>query len=655
MVLVIERKNNEQTFFGSTNISESFSNFVTRKQMEFLQKATEWLIEHEALVEQGIFRVPGNNDDMQAFKSRMNSIKWSKLTAEEADKIGAFDDFDDVHTVASLIKLFFRELKEPLLTFEYYDMFSYAASIPQDRTNVKLEFLKKVFVLLPETNYLMMKTLISFLSKVMQHKNVNKMDSANLAICFAPSLIRPKNSSNKTVLEELKISQHLISLTIEHYDYFFEDKDLVEEQPTPQETASSPHPTSPSSEPVKPETNEEQPHPTQTQQQTNPTPEPIPESKEQQEQPQASAVDEFPVVKTRTRHRTAAMYRTIGPAMRRPRHESLMAFEGPEVVRSEEPILGSSSKPITTSLDSEKHPSAMQTNLVSDENSVENSPVTDKSASDTPPEVKSVSGTAPEAKSQTIESGAPVSKQSTPIPTSNSENPAAVPTPTSSSQAPAPVQPSTPTPTSTSTQTTPPDAVSTTPKLSASAQAAAVRKSKVLQMKSRLEELERLRMQEMLELAQSRKINKLQQQQQQQEPQQSHQENPSPQTPPSSASVEGTSTNPSSSKSGKAKKTAFADEDNLETCDSNPLQQDDNDDNDQLSRKGVTFQEPPPSSSVADGGASDDFIPFLPKRPMPRRRATVMIGMEEKKRLVSLWEGRILDTDEPETGKGQRK
>lgn len=52
------------------------------------------------------------------------------------------------------------------MTYEFYDMFLYAESIPKERMAMKLEFIKKIFQLLPETNYKFMKLLIYLLWQV---------------------------------------------------------------------------------------------------------------------------------------------------------------------------------------------------------------------------------------------------------------------------------------------------------------------------------------------------------------------------------------------------------------------------------------------------------------------------------------------------------
>jgi hypothetical protein len=69
-------------------------------------------ISFPGLEEVGLFRISGDNAVMLETKKRI-----------DAGKSIDFSKMKHVHTVAGLIKMYFRELPEPLLTFDNYDMF----------------------------------------------------------------------------------------------------------------------------------------------------------------------------------------------------------------------------------------------------------------------------------------------------------------------------------------------------------------------------------------------------------------------------------------------------------------------------------------------------------------------------------------------------
>ena len=93
---------------------------------------------------EGLFRLSGSQIAIQALKERFDSgsplvrcsiddhlsahdrclsLSVGFLAGENVDLLNV----GDVHTVGSLLKLWFRELPEPLLTYELYDCFLAAA------------------------------------------------------------------------------------------------------------------------------------------------------------------------------------------------------------------------------------------------------------------------------------------------------------------------------------------------------------------------------------------------------------------------------------------------------------------------------------------------------------------------------------------------
>ena len=75
-----------------------------------VKQCVEFLSTPEHLETLGIFRRSANVSDVKAIQAKVNS-------GEEPN----FDDSTDVHLVAVLLKAFFRELPEPLLTFDLFE------------------------------------------------------------------------------------------------------------------------------------------------------------------------------------------------------------------------------------------------------------------------------------------------------------------------------------------------------------------------------------------------------------------------------------------------------------------------------------------------------------------------------------------------------
>jgi hypothetical protein len=89
----------------------------------------------------------------------------------------------DVNSVAGLLKQFFRELPDPLLTDEFYSKFVDAARIDDD--TMRRDSMHALINALPDPNYATLRALMLHLRRVEQSSEVNRMSAANLGICWA--------------------------------------------------------------------------------------------------------------------------------------------------------------------------------------------------------------------------------------------------------------------------------------------------------------------------------------------------------------------------------------------------------------------------------------------------------------------------------------
>ncbi|XP_020292131.1 unconventional myosin-IXb-like isoform X2 [Pseudomyrmex gracilis] len=135
-------------------------------------------IEMHGLYTEGIYRKSGVSSKVRELKMKMDEGDLEKVD---------FENYQ-VHVLAAVLKSFFRDMPEPLLTYEYYDDFLHAASLtdPHDRISTLFAILKK----LPKPNYDLMERLIVHLARVARHEMDNRMSPSALAIVFAPCILR---------------------------------------------------------------------------------------------------------------------------------------------------------------------------------------------------------------------------------------------------------------------------------------------------------------------------------------------------------------------------------------------------------------------------------------------------------------------------------
>lgn len=99
--------------------------------------------------------------------------------------------------ISSLLKSFFRQLPDSLLTATLYPMFIDADKIedPQRR----MATIRKLLRDLPEHHFETLKHLMFHLKKVVEHSEANKMDAKNMAIVFGPTLMKASGSRDNVM------------------------------------------------------------------------------------------------------------------------------------------------------------------------------------------------------------------------------------------------------------------------------------------------------------------------------------------------------------------------------------------------------------------------------------------------------------------------
>nr|XP_055025316.1 rho GTPase-activating protein 22 isoform X1 [Misgurnus anguillicaudatus] len=178
-------------------------------------------IRDQGLKEEGLFRMPG----------QANLVKELQDAFDCGDK-PLFDSNTDVHTVASLLKLYLRELPEPVIPFSKYEDFLTCAQLLLKDEEVGLNELVKQVNTLPQANYNLLKYICKFLDEVQSHSAENKMSVQNLATVFGPNILRPKVEDPVSMMEGTSQVQHLMTVLISEHDrlYVGSDGDVSAEQ-----------------------------------------------------------------------------------------------------------------------------------------------------------------------------------------------------------------------------------------------------------------------------------------------------------------------------------------------------------------------------------------------------------------------------------------
>jgi hypothetical protein len=126
---------------------------------------------------EGIYRLSGNAAKVAQMKAQFDR------EAQLVDFRNPEAFFHDVNIPATLLKQFFRDLPDPLLTRAAYREFLDAAAAPDDVS--RRDKLHAAINNLPDPNYATLRALVLHLNRILLQVDVNRMTPNNLAVIFA--------------------------------------------------------------------------------------------------------------------------------------------------------------------------------------------------------------------------------------------------------------------------------------------------------------------------------------------------------------------------------------------------------------------------------------------------------------------------------------
>ncbi|KAI0832078.1 hypothetical protein BC628DRAFT_1311246 [Trametes gibbosa] len=175
-------------------------------------------IEKYGLTTQGVYRVGGTHSKVLKLKERLDRDLHSvNLDADEWSS--------DISNVTSVLKLWLRELPDPLFTSQQHSEFLEAARNENERArHIRLH--ERVNAL-PDPNYSTLKYLMGHLHKVVQHEAQNAMSVQNVAIVFGPTLFgqgQPGLNGQLNGMADASLQNKAVETILEHYTDIFVDE-----------------------------------------------------------------------------------------------------------------------------------------------------------------------------------------------------------------------------------------------------------------------------------------------------------------------------------------------------------------------------------------------------------------------------------------------
>nr|XP_020454449.1 rho GTPase-activating protein 31 isoform X2 [Monopterus albus] len=186
---------------------------------QVLKKCAEFIEKHGIV--DGIYRLSGVTSNIQRLRQEFCSEACPDLTKEVY--------LQDIHCVGSLCKLYFRELPNPLLTYELYSKFTEAVTVQGD--NERLLYIQRVVKELPTPHFRTLEYLTKHLAHLATLSAQTNMHTRNLALVWAPNLLRSKNieapsGNGDMAFQEVRIQQSVVEFILNHTEQIFSSESV---------------------------------------------------------------------------------------------------------------------------------------------------------------------------------------------------------------------------------------------------------------------------------------------------------------------------------------------------------------------------------------------------------------------------------------------
>lgn len=191
---------------------------ATNQEVPLIIRSCVRVINLYGLHHQGVFRVSGSQVEINHFRDCFERGE---------DPLADVSDASDINSVAGVLKLYLRELREPLFPIFYFDQLMEISQFES-----KEEFVAKVRDVVqsfPRPVFVVLRYLFAFLNHLSEFSDENMMDPYNLAICFGPTLIPIPEDKDQVQYQNL-VNELVKGLIVHQEQIFPNDGGLVYEK-----------------------------------------------------------------------------------------------------------------------------------------------------------------------------------------------------------------------------------------------------------------------------------------------------------------------------------------------------------------------------------------------------------------------------------------
>ncbi|XP_055705552.1 SLIT-ROBO Rho GTPase-activating protein 1-like isoform X2 [Phlebotomus papatasi] len=184
---------------------------ATNEEIPLIMRSCIRVINLFGLHHQGIFRVSGSQVEISNFREGFE---------RGDDPLADTTDASDINSVCGVLKLYLRELREPLFPIIYFDHFVSLAQLESKQEIVG--GIRKFLQSLPRSVVIVIRYLFAFLNHLSEYSDENMMDAYNLAICFGPTLM-PAPEDKDQVQYQNQVNELIKNMIVYHEELFPKD------------------------------------------------------------------------------------------------------------------------------------------------------------------------------------------------------------------------------------------------------------------------------------------------------------------------------------------------------------------------------------------------------------------------------------------------
>ncbi|XP_076123763.1 rho GTPase-activating protein 15 isoform X4 [Alosa pseudoharengus] len=184
-------------------------------------------VDKKGLETDGIYRVSGNLATIQKLRFAVNHERAvttdgrylfpQELVQEEKLNLD-HPQWEDIHVVTGALKLFFRELPEPLIPYGFFH--DIVETVKMSDYLDKVDRMKCLVASMPPPNHDTMKAMFHHLKRVMENSDFNRMSTQNIGIVFGPTLMRAEQDNGNMAVNMVYQNQ-AVELILSECDRIF--------------------------------------------------------------------------------------------------------------------------------------------------------------------------------------------------------------------------------------------------------------------------------------------------------------------------------------------------------------------------------------------------------------------------------------------------